>query len=140
MSLTKSWKTPRILAWLGLCGVVGALFLAWGLGTSPPRWYPACVFHEMTRLHCPGCGAARALHAALHGEWRETLETNVLLVVCAPFLAAWAVRAWWQGVWRDQAPAAPPTGIAMLSLWVVLAFGIARNLPWQPFAWLAPGP
>ncbi len=140
MSLARSWKTPRALAWAALCAVVVALCVAWSLGNAPPGWYPVCVFHEMTNLHCPGCGAARAAHAALHGEWREALDSNALLFVFAPFLAAWAARAWWIGIRRNQLPPAPPPGLASLSLWLVLAFGIARNLPWQPFAWLAPGP
>jgi hypothetical protein len=24
-------------------------------------------------------------------------------------------------------------------LWLLLAYGVLRNLPWMPFAWLAPG-
>ena len=122
-------------------GAVGA----WWLHGHPPSttgWYPPCVFHELTGLHCPGCGATRAVYAVLHGHVGEALHQNALLVLAAPFLAVIISRVVWR--WVNGLPPAhvdPSRWIARLSLMVapvVILFGILRNLPWQPFTYLAP--
>ncbi len=126
------------VAGVGVCG-------AWWLQGHPPAttwWYPPCVFHELTGLHCPGCGATRAAFAMLHGHVTEALHQNALLVIAAPFLAVIISRVVWR--WVNGLPPAnadPSRWIARLSLMVapvVILFSILRNLPWQPFTYLAP--
>ncbi|HEX9782691.1 MAG TPA: DUF2752 domain-containing protein [Opitutaceae bacterium] len=134
------WRAPRTISWLASFAVSGSLLLAWIVGKSPPAWYPDCVFHLATHLHCPGCGTARAVHAALHGEWGAAAGHNALLVALIPCMGIWAVNAWWRGVRHNRAPLAPPVGSAGVALWLVVGFAVARNLPWPPFHWLAPGP
>ena len=99
---------------------------------------PPCPFHAMTGLFCPGCGATRALHALLHFDLPQALAMNPLLVLCLPLLALFGLQfAGWL----------PPRLAPMLRRftdarpWAVLILGyaLARNLPWPPFSWLAPG-
>jgi hypothetical protein len=136
--------TRRMVA--GTIAGIGAVG-AWWLHGHPPSttgWYPPCIFHELTGLHCPGCGATRAAYALLHGHVVEALHQNALLVIAAPFLAVIISRAVWR--WIEGAPSMPvhedpSRWIARLSLLVapiVILFGILRNLPWQPFTCLAP--
>ena len=95
---------------------------------------PACPFHALTRLYCPGCGTTRALHALLHGQLGLALSMNPLAVLAVPLVPALLLRP----RFPDQAWLAK---LADARLWmpVVLAFSVLRNLPWAPFAWLAPG-
>ena len=106
-------------------------------GTTP--LLPPCPFHELTDLHCPGCGSTRALHALTNGELLVALGHNVLLVTALPPLA------FWYFLWLT-----PPTWFASLRgkqlppwfMWTVFAFiavfSVVRNLPWAPFRYLAP--
>src|SRR5262249_54935902 len=56
-------------------------------------FYPPCLFHALTGLHCPGCGSTRCLHALLHGDLRQAAAYNVLLLLALPFLGWWALAA-----------------------------------------------
>lgn len=47
---------------------------------------PKCSFKMLTGYSCPGCGAQRAFHAALHGDFAGALHYNFFLVVALPYL------------------------------------------------------
>lgn len=49
-------------------------------------WMPRCSFKVLTGYSCPGCGAQRAFHAALHGNFQEALGYNFFLVIGIPYL------------------------------------------------------
>lgn len=100
--------------------------------------FPPCVFNLLTGLYCPGCGSTRCLHALVHGDVMRALEMNPLLVLA--LIAVPAMLAWNRG-WRPRVLAPVMRPLAAPLFWLVLipAFAIARNLPWMPFAWLAPG-
>src|SRR5436190_19023711 len=55
-------------------------------------WYPGCLFHRLTGLHCPGCGGTRCAHALLHGDLPQALAYHVLFPFLLPFLLFWAGR------------------------------------------------
>jgi hypothetical protein len=95
-----------------------------------PGHYPLCVFHSMTGLWCPGCGSLRAVHALTRGDLTTALHRNALLVLAAPLLAlAWT--QWMRGTLSTRARA--PHRISRVAWWslaaVLLAFGVARNVP-----------
>lgn len=129
-------------AWPTLALAAGAAMVAPVLWRFDPNAanspFPPCPFHALTGLYCPGCGSTRALHALLHGEVVQALAMNPLLVVALPVLAAMALNAagWRPGgseaVWRALSK-------PKLWLWLLLGYAVLRNLPWPPFAWLAPG-
>jgi len=135
--------TRRIWA----CAIVGGVMAgAWWLHGHPPMessLYPTCYFHALTGLHCPGCGATRAVYALLHGRLDEALHQNGLAVLALPFLGVMAVKSLWR--WANALPPPPVKKSSRWSLRLVLAiaplvilFGILRNLPWHPFTLLAP--
>ena len=99
-------------------------------------FYPICLFHSLTKLNCPGCGATRAAYQLLHGHLLRALQDNALFVLT---LAALAGRSAWLAVKkiRNQ-PAAFVVSPRML--WALLVIAIVftglRNLP--AFAWLSP--
>ena len=99
-------------------------------GSQHAKWLPKCMFHQLTGLYCPGCGATRALSAMLHGDIKASLHNNALLF---PLLASIAFMIVKPGISIKR-----PVAIAILA--VVLLFTILRNIPVAPFTYLAPVP
>lgn len=120
-------------------GGAGALLLLRLVDPNQPgNLLPACPFFSITGLFCPGCGATRCLHALAHFDLSAALAMNPLLVVSLPALAILTAHG------AGLLPAALLPLARQLCrpvAWGVLlaSYGIARNLPWQPFSWLAPG-
>jgi len=100
----------------------------------------------------------RALHAALHGDLALAVGFNALAVFFLPFLVYSFGRMVLPGLARrsvqpacaEAESAGSTAGMVTLSavlrrtyssrlvLVVVLSFWVVRNLPWHPFATLAP--
>ena len=96
---------------------------------SRTKWMPRCLFHTLTGLYCPGCGATRSLHALLHGHVAAALRWNVLAIPLLVFLALLLWRPQW-GLRR---------AVTYPALAVIVLFWILRNIPYHPFTLLAPG-
>jgi hypothetical protein len=96
-----------------------------------------CMLYEFTGLYCTGCGITRALWHLLHGHPYAALRMNPLAVVSLPVLlwfVLWCLRRVWQGRPLPNMPSWVPWAALIL----VVAYTVARNLPWEPFSWLAP--
>jgi hypothetical protein len=119
-------------------GAAATAALLWRLDPRQASFLPPCPFHALTGWYCPGCGSTRALHALVHADLPQALAMNPLLVVALPLLALMALDA---AGWRPRGSerAVRLLGRPMPWLVVLLAYGVVRNLPWWPFAWLAPG-
>lgn len=109
-----------------------AVFGIWMLRTFDPNAdgnpFLGCVFHQVTGLLCPTCGATRALHALVHFEPLRALSANALLLIGGPIGLLLVLRALGRGPARLE----PVLGrISSPWLWVaiVLGFGVVRNLP-----------
>lgn len=135
--MTRSGMRMAIV--LGVLAVVvaGSVWLA----TKGPGALPLnCVLHDLTGLHCAGCGMTRAAHAVFEGRFLDAFRFNPLGVVLLP-LALLAlvpeVVGWVRGEpvkWR--VPIGSRGGVVLLAM--ILGFMVLRNLPWVPFTWLAP--
>ena len=127
------------LAATALAAVAGVWLLRHFDPNAAHGLFPTCMFRDFTGWYCIGCGMTRMLHALVHGDVLRAFSMNPLamtLLALAPLLAAWKLE-WWR-------PVAMRPVADLLSeprLWLVLlpAYWVARNLPWPPFAWLAPG-
>lgn len=101
---------------------------------SASAWFPTCLFHSVTGLHCPGCGVQRALHALAHGRVGDAVGYNALATLSLPWMsvaaAQWATG--WRARWRQPAWVGPAVLVAVVAFWVL------RNVPAAPFAALAP--
>lgn len=118
--------------------MAGAAVL-YSFNPSTSRLFPPCPFLAVTGLYCPGCGSTRAMHQLLHGHVATAFDFNPLVVVSLPLVGL--ALAWQALRPRRGAPAASarlPGWWVWVLLAVVVAFGIARNLPWKPLRWMAP--
>lgn len=103
------------------------------------NFFPECPFHKYLHLDCPGCGSQRAIHALLHGNIMTALDYNVLLVLSIPVLLVhFSLKTYSYFSHKNlelkfwYSPQTPK-----IIFVVVLVFWIARNLPYQPFTYLA---
>ena len=123
---------------LALLGVLAGLVL---FCFDPAQWsfYPPCLFHQLTGLACPGCGGLRALHQLAHGHVAVAFHLNPLLVLAVP-MALWLLARQLAGKHAGKRIVAtlsrPPWPWIVLG--VVILFGVLRNLPLPPFAYLSP--
>jgi hypothetical protein len=123
------------VAVLGVTAIgVGAMVFFFNPSTH--GFYPACLFHSLTGLNCPGCGMTRALYALLHGEFRLALKDNALFVLTSAVLVIGSIRF----LWLKAAGQPAAFNVAAKFLWLFLAtafaFAVIRNLP--GFDWLSP--
>ncbi len=132
--MKKKRFTKRELVTLGVLLALGAAVCAVLLivppGSPRAKWLPKCMFHKMTGLYCPGCGATRALSAMLHGDVKASLHNNLLLFPLLALIVFLLVK--------PQTTIKRPFAIAIAA--VVLAFTVLRNIPVAPFTYLAPVP
>lgn len=66
------------------------LYVLWAFDPGVASFYPRCVFHSLTGLQCPGCGATRAIHHLLHGDVAGAFRLNAMLFLFGPLLIAGA--------------------------------------------------
>lgn len=141
-------RVPPKLSWVNrspsvFFGGMLLVMLALGVGAvvfffdpSQTPFYPQCVFHRLTGLNCPGCGATRAVYALLHGRWSVALRDNALFVLTG---AALAFRLAWLGVQQhrhQRVMSLIPTWSLLPWLVIAVIFGVLRNFP--AFAFLSP--
>lgn len=126
------------LWYLGAAGLMALLPLYYFLDPASDP-FPACPFRQLTGLYCTGCGSQRALHELLHANIGASLGKNLLFIPTIALVG-------WHGMarmghamagkkWKSPLDHRRAAGILLI---VVLAYTIARNLPWAPFSELAP--
>ncbi len=116
-----------------------ALYALYSYPPTQSRFYPPCLLHSMTGLHCPGCGATRAAHSLLHGQFAQALAYNALFVLLLPLILYTVWRLWYSCLTnRPLPPDQTPMWLTYILCGVVLLFGLLRNLPFEPFVSLAP--
>lgn len=122
-----------------LLTVLGGALVLHRFNPSEHAFYPKCLLHETTGLHCPGCGATRACHAILRGDVGAALRFNPVFVIGLPALAygmlALGVNQWTR---RRLPPLTPSPRVIWWLGAVLIGFAILRNLPFPPFTLLAP--
>jgi Protein of unknown function (DUF2752) len=114
--------------------VVVCAFVWWADPTTPGGLIPVCPTKLLLGIDCPGCGSSRMLYSLLHGHLMAAVRFNALALVALVMLV-WAYVAWVYGrvvgrriwSWPHHRWAAPVT------LALVVAWSVVRNLPFGPF-------
>ena len=115
--------------------VCAAIWL--GDPTTPHGPLPVCPTKALFGIDCPGCGSMRMLYSLMHGDLSAALRFNALGLV-AVILLVWAYGAWTYGrltgrrigSWQQQRWSAVVT-LSLVSAWFVV-----RNIPFAPFTGL----
>ncbi len=90
--------------------------------------YGVCPLYAATGLWCPLCGGLRATYDLGHGDVAAAWGMNPLWVVAAPLLVLGWLR-WLVAGARGQTVRRLPAGLPWITLGVLVAFGVLRNLP-----------
>ncbi len=136
LALKTSEKFALTMA--ALAAIVGIWMLRNYDPNAPHSLFPPCMFKAFTGYYCIGCGLTRALHALVHGDIGGAFAMNPLAMLVLPLIPLMLI----DGRGATPAPLRPFMSVVMTpKLWMLLlpAYWIARNLPWAPFSWLAPG-
>ncbi len=115
------WGRPRLH--MMLMAAASAAVVLFFFDPTRYHFYPPCMFHQLTGLQCPGCGATRAIFHLLHGDVAGAFRLNQILFVIAPFVA---VAARWPRILTRPS-------VAWTAVIVTTAYGIVRNLPFWPY-------
>jgi hypothetical protein len=131
---THSKAAPYLAGGLLLAGCVGLAVV------DPTHGPTLCPFKAVTGLDCPGCGGTRAAHQLFTGHLGAAVDFNVLAVLAFPFIL-WglfvSLTAMLGGPrWRSVSLSPAWTRVSLV---VVAAFWVLRNLPFAPFNWLGTG-
>ena len=118
-----------------VAGTGGTVALLSRFDPRTAGFFPPCVFHRLTGLHCPGCGATRALHALVHGDLVGALHDNAVFVLMLPAIVGLL------GAEVLLPPGRRPF-VPAWAIWTLCAaltvFTLARNVPVYPLSLLAP--
>lgn len=131
-SKKKVWISIATLPFTG-----GALWLYHRFDPLQYALFPPCPFHYTTGLHCPGCGSQRSLHALLHGDVLGALQHNFLLLLLF-FIGLYKIYLLLSKKTNSSANILYATRTPWIVLFLVLGFWILRNIPFEPFSYLAP--
>lgn len=136
--IRQSWKARLGLsACTAALACAGALYLYFmGPGNIPL----ICVFHEVTGLYCPGCGAGRACYSILHGQFLEAFCYNPLMTVLLPLIGLYIAARMVDWVVARGNHIDRKINVKFLTwvLVIVVVYGVLRNIPVFPFTLLAP--
>lgn len=140
MTLANFMSARRILILFGIPLIVigggAALFF---LNPNENSFFPKCSLYVATGYTCPGCGSTRALYHLSHGNVLEAFRLNpgliTLLLLSVTDYTRYAIAV--KRAKRFQTLFCN-TKLIFTLLGGMLIYGIVRNLPWAPFAGLAP--
>jgi hypothetical protein len=116
--------------------LIGAVAVVFFFNPNTHGFYPVCLFHQLTGLNCPGCGATRAAYQLLHGHLLRALHDNALFVLSLAALAVWNVRFVFRKWENPNATLNVSPGVLWAFLVVAFVFTILRNQP--AFSFLSP--
>lgn len=97
--------------------------------------YIPCLFHEITGLHCPGCGVTRMFHSLLKLEIYQAFRYNPFLFCLLNLYLIYKLLSYIYYK-KTNKKISLPSWIYYILIILLLIFGLLRNLPF--FDWLAP--
>lgn len=127
---------------LAACAAAAAGAAALYLYLFTPQGVPlVCIFHSITGLYCPGCGAGRACYSILHGRFLDAFCYNPLMTVLLPLIGLYITARVVDWIITGGNHIDRKINVKFLTgvLIAVVIYGVLRNIPVFPFTLLAPG-
>jgi hypothetical protein len=105
--------------------------------TTPHGPLPVCPTKALLGIDCPGCGSLRMLYSLMHGDLFAAVRFNALGLAAVVFVV-WAYLAWTYGRITARRIKSWQHGrwAAVVTLTLVLAWFVLRNIPFAPFTGL----
>jgi hypothetical protein len=117
--------------WAALAAVASYVYL---FEPGKAGFFPACPFHTLTGLNCPGCGTTRALRQLLHGNVLAAFKLNPLTMSTLPVLVGVLVLFTRSAITGQPVAAVSlPPKLIWVWMFVVFGFWVFRNTPLYPF-------
>lgn len=136
---SSQWASRIVVTLIAAVAIPLGVSLLYCYAPTEHTFYPGCTFHWLTGFHCPGCGATRCCHALVHGDIEQAFAWNPLFVILLPALLFAAFRTGYTMWTGKPAPGYRlPGWFTKILLWTLIAYWVARNIPYYPFNLLAP--
>ncbi|MGZ8537928.1 MAG: DUF2752 domain-containing protein [Flavisolibacter sp.] len=102
------------------------------------KFYPDCALYSLTNLFCPACGSQRAFSELLHGHFLSAAQNNLLFVLFLFLTLTFFLRYLWIISTNKTFQFKIPPRYLWMMLAFIISFWIIRNIPFEPFSFLAP--
>ncbi len=133
----KNWTASDVIMLLAGMLLLCALVVLYFFDPAERGFFPVCIFHSVTGLNCPGCGGLRATHQLLHAHFETAFRLNPLFVVALPLAAVFFARPAFQKLRGEKISVAVNPAWLWIGMVALIVFGVVRNLPFAPFAWMS---
>ena len=87
-----------------------------------------CLFFELTGLQCPGCGITRMFVSLARLDFAAAFSYNQAVFLTGPFLLAYLICSEIKFVRFGDRRLGRWEGFLWIELFVLIAFGVLRNL------------
>jgi len=121
--------------------LLGVLFFVYYVfNPSQSSFFLPCPLKYTTDLYCAGCGSQRAIHHLMHFEIFAAFRYNPLLILSIPLLIYALIVEYLNFAFGTK----HRVKLFYSNVFIVVYFGIAivysvlRNIPEEPFKYLAP--
>ena len=105
------------------------------------KFLPPCLFNSITNLYCPGCGTTRMFYCLLHLDIYLAFRCNMLAMICLPIII-YSFISFSLSVYSNGKINLPTITyskkLSIILVISVIVFMVLRNIPFEPFSWLAP--
>ena len=132
-------STGRWIRWLILFLLLGIALVFYLFDPGKLVLFPKCPFFLISGYYCPGCGSQRAIHSFLHLRFGDGFHNNFLIFpatlvilyhIARPFINKKFDASLPDILYHRRTP--------WIILFIVFIFWVMRNIPVEPFSWLAP--
>ncbi len=132
-------ENKKYFIFISVIVFLGMLSLYFFYNPSQHSFFPKCIFHQATGLHCPGCGSQRAIHKILQGDFIEGLKHNILIflliIVIAYQITIYGLNHFMN---KNHTNLLHRSMVTKIILILVISYWILRNIDIYPFTILAP--
>jgi len=118
----------------------GLVIFFYLLNPAKDSYFVSCPIKFTTGFYCPGCGSQRAIHELLHGNFKQAIHLNPLMIISLPIILYGLGITAWNFIFESHLR----VKLFYNNLFVFGYFGVVvlywilRNLPYYPFNLLAP--